>query len=235
MLFLRLTRADLPALAPHRARVGWLLCEDDDALWLRCPENDAANAAAVPCLERLRDDSRGLLVPLNREVPVARAPAGPWLPLTEWLPLLPPPARMPGKVESRAEARLIRSSVPREQEAILIDIASLARWAEDAPRVRLERLRFAAAEDGRAFVRGTPPPPVPGAAYYFLGDLALPCGWDFADHLLPAWVEKSLALPRGASAIFHPDGRVEQIDSESFLPLTLGAARRTATGSVPAA
>lgn len=229
MLFLRLSAADLPSLASRRARPGWLLSADegDGMRWLQCPESDSAETAAVPALERHTDNGNGLLIPQGKIVPAAPAPRGPWLPLADALPVIPSPARSPGRVLAGATVELVRTAHSRPEEALLTDTNSLARWAETAPRVRMDRLRFAAAEDGRAFVSGSPLPSLPGAPCYFMGALALPCGWEPAPHLAPAWLEKALAPPRGAVALIHPDGRVELISQESFLPLTLGAARRT--------
>src|SRR5688572_13870184 len=159
MLLLRLHRADSVALGPFRVRAGFALCSADDALWLQCPDMAEEETASLPCVARYRMNGRGLLTPFHSTLPVAAAPAGPWLPLEKALAVQPVQPVMPG----RTRERLALSIVPTEREmcaqALLLPLAELAPWVEEAPRVRLERLQFAAAADGRALVRGTPLPP----------------------------------------------------------------------------
>ncbi len=227
MLLLRLHADDAAALGPHRTSAGWALCEDGGALWLQCPDTAEADCAALPCAGRYRSDAGGLLTPLHGSLPVARAPAVPWLPLAETLTVQPVMPVMPGRTRERPGISLVRTGNEAPAQALLLPLPVLAAWVENAPRLRLERLQFAAAADGRTFVRGVPLPPVPGAPYYFCGTLALPCGWDFAPHVWAGWVEKSLAVPAEALALVHEDSRIEMIGAEGFAPLTLAAVRRT--------
>ncbi len=227
MLLLRLHADDAAALGPLRTRAGWALCEADGTLWLQCPDTAEAECAALPCGGRYRSDARGLLTPLHGTLPVAQAPAGPWLPLAEALAVQQVTAVMPGRTRERLTISLVRIGSESPAQALLLPLASLAAWVENAPRIRLNLLQFAAAADGRTFVRGTPLPPVPGSPFYLRGALALPCGWDFAPHVWAGWVEKSLAVPAGALALVHEDASMEMIGAEGFSPLTLAAVRRT--------
>lgn len=227
MLLLVFSTTDASALAPHRTRAGWTACVEDGALWLRCPVADAAECAALPAVARYRCHDGARLTPLAGRVPVAPAPAGPWLPLTEMLPVQSAAPCFPGRTRQRLEVSLVRTEREQPAQAVLLPLAVLLPWVEQAPRIRLERLQFAAAADGRAFVKGTPLPQVPGAAYYFAGAMALPCGWDFAPHLWHGWVEKALAIPAGGLCLVHEDARLELIGAEGFAPLTLAAVRRT--------
>ncbi len=227
MIVLVFSLTDAPALAPQRTRAGWTACLENGALWLRCPAADAAECAALPAVARYRCDSRGLLTPLEGSVPVAQAPAGPWLPLTEVFPVHPATPNFPGRTRQRLNVSLVRTEREQPAQAVLLPLAQMLPWVEQAPRIRLERLQFAAAADGRALVKGTPLPPVPGAVFYFAGAMALPCGWDFAPHLWHGWVEKALAIPAGGLCLVHEDARLELIGAEGFAPLTLAAVRRT--------
>jgi len=227
MLILRLARKDAAALAPHRTRADWGLCADGDALWLRCPADSEAACAALPCVARYRSDARGLLTPLPGTVPVAAAPPGPWRALTDFLTIQPAAAAMPGRGAGKVAVALVRSEETQPAEALLLSVPDLLPWVEQAPRVRLERLQFAAAADGRAFVRGRPLPQLAGAAFYFRGALAVPCGWDFAPHVWPGWLEQAIGLAPGMAALVHEDAQMEVIGAEGFTPLTLAAVRRT--------
>ena len=227
MIVIQLPADSHARLWPHRKQSGWEVCEENQTLWLRLPEEDAAPAAALPCLARYRVDVRQRLVPLHGSVPVGLLPEGPWQSLDAFLTIAPPAAVLPGRQEERLGITLARSSCETEPTALLASLTDLASWAGSASRLRLARLTFAAAADGRVFVRGTPLPSVPGTPWYFQGNLALPAGWEFALPLRPSWVEQVLMLAAGSIALVDPGGGMEIIGQEGFAPLTLAALRRT--------
>lgn len=230
MLLLHLDPADATTLGPYRTRAGWELCAMEESIWIRCPESALEECANLPCRGRYRSDNSGRLTPLDATVPVMMAPGEEWQPLIESILILPVASRMPGTPRERVELSLVRSERETTADALLLSLEELAVWVEQAPRVRLDRLRFAAAPDGRALVIGTPLPPVPGTPHYLCGALALPCGWGFAPHLWPAWVDKSLSLPSGAMALIHENARIEVVGQEGLSPLTLAAIRCTQHG-----
>lgn len=230
MLLLHLSPGCAASLAPHRTGQGWEAAEDARGLWLRCPETPASRqaTAALPCLGRYRQDARGGLIPDRGTLPAAPAPAGPWQPLREYLTVQPMPARLPGRTAAAVPLALERSSREVPADALLVSLTALTAWAEGASRLRLARLAFAVAADGRAFVTGTPLPPVPGQACYRDDCLVLPCGWSVAAPLRAAWVRQALAPAPGALVLIDPQARVGMISQEAFAPLTLAALRRTA-------
>ncbi|MES2709498.1 MAG: hypothetical protein V4726_23075 [Verrucomicrobiota bacterium] len=228
MLILQLPADAAPLLGPHRTRAGWEICPAGESLWLRCPDQARERTVALPCLGRFQADAAGRLIPWSGTLPAGRMPEGPWEALADWLTAAPPTAVLPGRSQARMEVKLQRSGREQTPSALLVTLDHLLAWAETAPRPRLGKLKFAvSAADGRTLVTGAPPPPVPGVAFYFHNRLLLPCGWDFAPPLWPAWVEQSLALPQGAVALLESSGRVEILEQESFAALTLAAVRRT--------
>lgn len=229
MLVLQLDPDAAAALGPHRARAGWRICEEAGGLWLRCPAEDSDAAAALPCLGRYRLDGSGeRLIPAGGTLPVVASPGGPWVKLADWLTPKPPSSVLPGRVARRLVVRLSRSGVEQPAATVLTDLRTLTTWAESASRVRMRELKFAASSDGRVLVRGTPLPAVSGLAFYVRGALLLPCGWELVAPLRADWVERSLSLPKDATALLHDDARVEVISQEGFAPLTLAALRLTA-------
>lgn len=233
MLVLHLSPGSLSSLDPHRTRSGWEICQENQQLWLRLPLEAAAAAGPLPAVARYRMDSRLRLIPLDGTLPVGMAPPGPWQPLHHCLTVTSPASQLPGRSQERFPISLIRSAHEVEPAALMTSLHDLIPWAEEASRLRLHRLSFAAATHGRIFVRGTPLPAVPGIPWYFHGPLALPGGWDFAPFLRPAWVEQALALAPGVIALIHPEPQVELIGQEGFVPLTLAALRRTLAALSP--
>ncbi len=227
MLILQITPDSAASLAPHRTRPGWGVCREGDVLWLRCPLDALEATAALPCAGRYRLDDQGRLIPWQGTLPVGRVPAGPWQPLQEFLTVESLPPLLPGRHRDKPGIPLERSSHEVPPGALLCRLTDLAAWAERASRLRLARLKFAASQDGRILVTGLPLPPLAGISCYFEKCLILPCGWQFAPPVLPAWVEQALALPPGGLALIHPQGRMEVIGQEGLTPLTLSALRRT--------
>lgn len=228
MTVLQLESDAAAALGRHRGRAGWEICEDGDGLWLRCPAGDVEATAALPCLGRYRLDAAGeRLIPVGGTLPVAAAPTGPWVLLADWLPLEPPSSLLPGRVAGRLGVSLWRSGGEQPAAAVLTDLRTLTSWAESASRGRMGVLKFAASGGGRVLVCGSPLPAVSGRPFYCQGALLLRCGWEFAPPLRADWVERSLSLPRDATALVHEDARVEVICQEGFAPLTLAALRIT--------
>ena len=227
MIVIQLPADSHARLGPHRTQSGWEVCEENQTLWLRLPEEAAAPAAALPCLARYRVDVRQRLIPLHGSLPTGLLPEGPWQSLEAFLTMAPPGAVLPGRQQEKLGITLTRSSCETEPTALLASLTDLAAWAGSASRLRLGRLTFAAAADGRVFVRGTPLPSVPDTPWYFQGNLALPAGWKFALPLRPSWVEQVLMLAPGSIALVDPDGCMEIIGQEGFAPLTLAALRRT--------
>ena len=228
MLVLRLHPDSIAALGPHRTQPAWEACIAEDALWLRCPEADAARTAALPCTVRFRTNDAGDLVPATGRIAVRRAPHGRWSALVDFLTPQPPRPLLPATVPGGFAVRLVPSSAEAVAAALLAPLAALTAWAEDAPRVRRDRLAFAATPDGTAIVRGTPLPAVPGTPLHRRGALLLPCGFDLPAGIATSWVEASLTLPAGALVLVAPDGRWHRVDAEAFVPFSLAALRRTA-------
>jgi MoxR-vWA-beta-propeller ternary system domain bpX2 len=233
MLLLNLALLDMEALGPHRTKAGWEICELEGSLWVRGTMTEQ-EVSALPCLGKFRIDGQGRIIPLGRMVPVGTAPAGPWQSLGSFLTVAAPSSGMPGRTRARLEIRLQRSQRAVPAASILLGMRELAAWVERAPKVRLDRLTFAASTDGRALVIGTPLPPVPGVPHYRYGSLAIACGWEFAPEFWPGWVERALAPGIGAVALVLADGSVEVIGQEGFTPLTLAAVRRTMEPSTAA-
>lgn len=229
MPLLQLPADSAESLAPHRTRPGWEVCRADGAWWLRIPDDahSMQAAAPLPALARYQVDPRRRLIPLHGTLPIGREPAGPWEPLGEVLRVQPPAALFPGRLGARLALEWVRSPLEKEPAALLTTLHVLLPWAENAARARLRPLVFAAAPEGKVFVRGTPLPSVPGTVFYFQNNLALPCGWDFAPPLRAAWVGPALGLPVHSIALLTPPSGVAEISQESFVPLTLAALRRT--------
>lgn len=235
MMVCRLPLPFLHALGNCRVLPQWEVAPaaeaDGGGWWVRFPDDPESRrlAGSLPFEARYFEEPGGGLVRPSGKVPVLEALVADWQPLRDWLPVDRPPALWPGSAAGRVPIRLERHGGESPAAALETDLQNLLAWADHASRLRLERLRFAAADDGRVRVLGGPLPPVMGTGWYAQGALMLPCGWSLAPPLQPLWVEQSLSLPQGSTAWMDPEGKVELIPEESWLPFSLGALRRTHT------
>lgn len=224
----KIAARDLAALASYRALPGWELRPDTATVyWLKLPTEDDAIFRNLPLLGRWSADAHGRLVREGRRVPEALLPADGWQTLATLLPLTPPPRGAPGMPPAAVGFHLQSDDAGHPAMALLCRWDVFAGWAETAFAPRLECLRFACCDDGRAFVVGHPLPAIPGAGYHRTGRLWLPCGWRLPDHAWPELLEDALRLGRNRMARLEPAGSHEILDEENLLAATRAAVRCT--------
>jgi hypothetical protein len=224
----KLDAKDLAALAGHRGLAGWSLCPDGTGgYWLKVPAGDEEVFRTLPLLGRWTADAAGKLVREGHRVAEALLPAAGWQALASYLPLSPPFRGAPGMPPPAVAFRLVPDHAGHPAAALLGRLDAFAAWTETAFAPRLERLRFACCEDGRAFIEGTPLPPLPGTGYHRHGRLWLPCGWRLPDHAWPELLEEVLGLGRNRMSLLHPDGGHEDLDEENLVPAARAAVRST--------
>ena len=219
------------SVAALRLGRGIEICEIGGAIWLRGASNDEKLDVALrklPGAERFTVLIDGQLQGVGKRVPKGRLPDGNWIPLDRWITLEPQPAALRGETSGRVELRLVRSSAEHEPNVLVTHMERWAAYARGAPKVRLERLRFAAAADGRVLVRGTPLPPIAGERLVERDRIAVPCGLELSPRVEPAVLHELLELGPNDVALFAADGSFERVPGEHFVRATRSAVRASA-------
>lgn len=230
------------ALAHCRNEIGWEVLEPEneaDSIWLRRPIPDDSDAPKFDPWKRMsfhvrgRDNDHRQFVADGHTVATAQLPEGNWIPLSHWFSIQKPPTQLPGRIPKKAGFAPIRTgSGERPATLHLIDASVWSVWAATAPEIRLSRLCFAASSDDRICVRGTPPPPLPAAAWTVEENLALPAGYGLPPGFLPDWLFDLLGLASDDLVLWYPDGRAESIPASAFLPATRSNVRATAGAKI---
>lgn len=226
MTVLRLASCHPDALLPHRNRPRWTCCATPTATWLRLPVTDTSLAAQIPTTGIFSENANGSLTPQALSLPTEPPPAGPWLPLTELIPVTPASCLLPATTENKLPFLVSHAGPTPPASALLASAGDLLHWAASASRFRMQTLTFAASTS-MAFVRGTPLPPINGTSFHFDGPLAIPSGYALAAHIDPSWVARAIPLPASAIALVFPPGEAEIIGPEAFVTLSLAALRRS--------
>lgn len=222
----RIATTDLGALAGYRHLTDWELCADGaERFWLRVPPEDEEIFRKLPLLGRWIADAAGGIVREGRRVPEAMLPESGWLPVPRFLAISQTLRGAPGMPPPAVGFHLETDHTDHPAAALLCGREVFAAWADTAFARRLECLRFALCEDGRAFVAGLPLPAIPGAGFHRLGRLWLPCGFRLPDHAWPELLEELLGLGNNRTTILHPDGSHEELDEENLVPATRAAVR----------
>jgi hypothetical protein len=217
--------ADAPWLGRWRTLPHHEACEAEGRIWLRGPVE--ANWAALPALERYRQDAAGRLIPEGRRVPVRGLPAGNWQALTDFLRVRPAAAALPAQHVAPVAWTLVQAETYQPAGLLVLPFETLAPWALRTAAVRLRGLRFALAEDGRACVRGELLPALPGDGWSVDGSIATPAGWTLPKGLTPALVAAALRLAPGELALVKQDATAERLPAEAFVEMTRSAIRAT--------
>jgi hypothetical protein len=225
---LRIDRAALPALGACRLVPGVEVAEVEGGLWLRgvdLPDADRLKFLALPDAVRFDIGPDGALRPEGNLLSAGTLPAAKWIALRDAVPVELPVSAFSGTRLRPATLRCERSDVEATPNAALLSWADWSRYAVAAPRVRLERWRFARDGGDRVLVCGTPLPPLPSAPYVEQDGIALPAGWRLIPRLPSAAVARLLDLAPGDVALFAPDGAWERLRGEDFAAASRAAIR----------
>jgi hypothetical protein len=228
-----LARDDLAAVGRLWQVADVEVCDLPDQVWLRGPVADEKlrqRLAAVPGARRFDVLSDGQLQPVGRRVPTDRLPDGPWTALRQWLALRLPPAGLAGRSKRRIPLVLVRSTRPAAASVLLTTLDCWEGCAVQAPQVRLDRWRFAAASDGRVAVCGQPLPSLPGQRWVEREGIAVPAGWHWSPPVEATVVRAVFGLQAGDLALWQADGTWQRIRAADFLPAGRAAVRASAEG-----
>ena len=229
---LQLAAADHAALATVRHLPGLqAAAAPDGSVWLRgLPATSELPLALrqLPAQAAYLLDAQNRLFPSGRATPTAQLPALSWLPIAAFVLLALPTAALPGQGVPTYHVRLVPARHAAPGIGLLTTLAHWHKYADTAPEIRLQALRFAAAADGRVLLLGNPLPPLPGQEFWQQGSLLLPAGFDFEAALVGELLAQQLPVAPGELLLFAADGRWERLVPADFLPATRGAVRRTA-------
>jgi len=206
------------------------VCQEGSHVWLRGKNYDDDVDLALrklPGAVRFTlPDGTGLLG-VGKRVPTGTIPAGPWTLLREFLVLDAQPAALAGKTPEKLPLTLVRSAAGREPGALLASLDVWADYAASAPQIRLAHMTFAATSDGRAFIRGTPLPPIAGTYLAMHGAIALPCGYHWTPPVDADVLHACFGGDQADVVFLQPDAPPEIIHHGDFARATRSAARMT--------
>jgi hypothetical protein len=223
-------REDVATLAAIRLIIGIEIAEVGSEVWLRGERDDDtlnAKLSALPANARYEWLKPDQLRRIDQRVPSGRFPALQWQPLTEWMRVELTVAALPALEPRPVPLQLIRSTDEREPELLLTGLDAFQHFVSQAAHVRLSRLQFATAADGRVLVRGKPLPPIPGHRFILHCGVAVPVGFTWQPAVSPEVIERRFAVSGDALVLWNEDGTITRLHGEQFIPVSRSAVRAT--------
>ena len=200
-----------------------------DHIWLRgiSPHQPEKALRQLPVLHTYLLDAEERLFLSGKRTPHSALPYLSWEPLLSFIKAELPMSALPARLQEQYMPVLVPSGIPAEVQALLTSLQTWKEYAETAPLIRLQRLRFAATEDGRALITGTPVPSIPGKVYTIRYNILLPAGYDFDLPALASLTAARLNPENTALLLFHVNGQWERIPAQNFVRATRSAIRLT--------
>ncbi len=203
------------------------IAEAGDKLWLRGRHSTAAVSTilnAIPVSERFSWLSEDKLRPANSRFATARFPEGNWQLLSKWLQVALPLAALPATVRTKQGLQLLASAYCEEANALLTRTEVWAKWAAQAPAIRLKPLKFAASDNNRSLVLGLPLPPIAGQRMLAKDGIVTPAGTTWSPHVSSVTVREVLGVG-SETCVLWEQSAVHILPGELFVPASRAAAQ----------
>jgi hypothetical protein len=204
---------------------------DESTLWVTGPILDdklLVLLRGLSCEDRFRVDADGTLTRFDERTPSGVIPDGEWTPVAEIVELELPIAEVSLARIPRVPVTLVRSSEPVEPQILLVSGEAALSWAASASQVRLDRLSFAASDDGRFLFRGTPLPSLPGISLVERELVLVPAGWSWSPAIDANSLRSALEAEFRDLVLLNHDGEFEKIPESEFVVASRAAIRMSA-------
>jgi MoxR-vWA-beta-propeller ternary system domain bpX2 len=167
------------------------------------------------------------LFPVGSLLPSGHLPAGLlWTPIDKALPINSPALNHNFfGLQENVTIRLVSSEKENPAMAIMVNIAHLNQYIQDAPAVRLQHLSWALLPPTNALILGNPLLPIQGRTYWQCENMLLPTGYCFQWGILAKTI-KSLIDPSNTHWIcWHTDNTYSLMPKTTFTDLSIASFR----------
>lgn len=225
-----LSKKDRLSLGQLRSIPNLRAATDGELIWLRgIPAYGTIDLIIkqIPAQRSYTLDEDNYLFPLNALTPTGKLKKLDWQNITSFLPIELPVAALPAQTDLQYPISLVKAKQTVEGTALLSDLEILKKYAEQAPAIRLQQMRFAVSEYDKVLMIGTPLLPIPGKEYWRRGNILLPSGYDFEFPLFADLIQSKLAPEKELFLLFDEKGDWEKIPFIDFKQGTRSAIRLT--------
>ena len=227
---LQLRLSDKESLGVVRTLPGLLVAETETHIWVRgimIKEKPNLGISRLPATATYLLDEDHNLFPVGKLTPIGKLPKLEWQPISKFIEVKLPTSAFPGVVEKKHLVRLIPSEKMQPGKALLTNLSVWKKYAEGAPKIRLNQLRFAVSENREVLILGNPLPPIPGKEFWQKHNLLIPNGFDFEIPMVADLIFEKENTNDDAILIFHENKNWQKINLKHFVNGSRSAVRLT--------
>lgn len=228
--FLKLRNRDEEYLAPIRKWGELMLAREGEWIWIKGFNLSQLESKEVQCIpnKEIFSGKDGELFPFRSLLPLGRIPQLLWTPIQKALPVQVEEFNHNYfGVEEQIRIHLKREQDEREAVALQVNLGDLQTYLESCAEVRLQSLNWTLLGDIDALIVGEPLLPLPGTAYWKMGTMYFPLGYNLELPFLSEILREKLD-PNPENLVFwSQSGSYLSMRADNFRPLSLSSFRKT--------
>lgn len=226
--FVCIQKQDEDFLAKIRHWINIKMAFEGDFIWIKDLSTEQIQSFEIKTIPShiLYYAQNGKLFLHNSLLPNRNIPALLWTPIERALPVkLPAFNHNYFGTKEKININLIVSYIENEAFAMVTTISILDEYIQTAPKIRLQNISWALAEEDKLILFGQPILPIRGEILWRNKDFLIPAGYDFELHLLADQLNDMINPKKDAWVVWDTDGNYFLIPKQISKPLSLSSFR----------
>lgn len=204
---------------------------DDARIWLTNLDYAQIHSLEIKSIPYIKIyfTKENKIFPLNSKLPVANYPALLWTPIQHAIRIeLPKQNNNLFSFNDSVALEIIPSELEQQAAASIVSLIELKKYLQDAPQIRLNKIKWAWLNNDLAFLIGAPLLPLPGTSFYRKYDFLIPCGYKLSLDSLQDAINENINPDSSKWIIWHTNNMYATIEKDLLQPLTRSSFYKTA-------
>ena len=203
---------------------------DDKLIWIRGltqTEIQSESVLKIPFIERYY--LKGVqLIPYGKSLPALVEPSLLWSPIQRGLKI-----QLPSEnfnffgIDQTTKITIVPSKENRIINATIVDLKTLEKYLDTAPKIRLKNLSWTIIENKRAVILGTPLLPIQGQDLYQISCFLIPGGWKLEYENFANVFKKALGESIEYLYLIDENNKIFKLSKKDFSSLSKGSVVNT--------
>lgn len=203
---------------------------DKNTIWISNFEFyqiDSLEVKTIP-QKKLFYSKNGKLFLLNSLLPDCKEPSLLWTPIERALPIeiLKYNHNYFGLTE-KIEIKLIKDTTEKKVEVLYTSLDDLLSYAETAPKIRLDKIKWVLINNENVLLFGTPILPINAEAFYKIENAIIPTGYKMELEILHKTVNEKINPENDSWIIWNTDSNYYKVEKSILKQLSLSSIRKT--------
>jgi len=202
------------------------MAKDEKLIWVRGltqNEIESDSVLKIPLIKRYFLNS-AQLIPYGKSLPAMVEPNLLWSPIQRGLKIALPKENFNFfSLEQTFKIALVPSDEDRVIDVTIVDLSTLGKYLETAPRVRLKNLKWTIIENKSALIIGTPLLPIKGQDLYQLSCFLIPAGWKLEYEMFSKIFKEALGESIEYWYLMDKNSKISKLSKAEFNSLSKGS------------